>query len=75
MGEMRIMCSIGDKKVEWDPQDDKSINNARKKFKDYLKKGYKIYRTDSSGKKRGWFVKEFPPHAGILVLIPPLVGG
>jgi hypothetical protein len=76
MGEMRFLSHEGDSKaIEWDPQDDKSIEVARKKFNEFLAKGYKAFRMDSKGKKTGWPIKDFPVHAANLMLIPMLAGG
>lgn len=75
MGEMRILTKSGDDKVSWDPNDDKSTDFAEKQFNEYIKKGYKAYRLDEEGKKAGWPIKEFPPHAAKLLFIPKIVGG
>lgn len=75
MGEMRILCSSGDDNIFWDPDDDKSIFNAEKKFNDYLKKGYTAFRMDDDGNKAGKKITVFPPHAARLLFIPRAVGG
>jgi len=72
---MRIMCSSGDDTIHWDPQSDKSVENARKQFDKYVKKGYKVYRIDDKGKKAGREIKEFPTFAAKLVFVPRIVGG
>ena len=75
MNIIRVMDGTGDSHIYWDPQDDKSIKNAKKKFEDFVKKGYKPYRVDGEEKKTGWPLKDFPEFAGTLVLIPPMAGG
>ena len=75
MGEMIILTHEGDTNIMWDPDSDKSIRNAKKKFNDLLGKGYKAFRMSSKGKKQGSFILDFPPHAAELLLIPPMVGG
>jgi hypothetical protein len=72
---IRVMDGTGDSHIYWDKDDDKSIKNAKTKFKDFLKKGYKAYRVGEDEKKAGWPIKEFPEFAGALVLIPPMAGG
>lgn len=75
MGEIRILCHLGDDKISWDPKDDKSTDFAEKEFNRYIKEGYKAYRLDEKGKKSGWPITEFPPHASKLLFIPKVVGG
>ena len=74
-GELIVMDSSGDDTIYWDPQDDKSIKNAKKKFDEYIKKGYKVFRIDEGGKKSGRMLKEFPTFAAKLLFIPAMVGG
>ena len=74
-GELIIMCSKGDDTIYWDPQDDKSIKNAKEKFDKYIKKGFKVFRIDEEGKKSGRQLKNFPTFAAKLLLIPVMVGG
>ena len=74
-GEMRVMCSLGDDTIYWDPQDDKSVENARKKFDKYVKDGFTVYRIDEKDKKSGRKIKEFPTFAAKLLFIPPIAGG
>ena len=75
MGEMRVLSFEGDSNIFWDPDSDKSIANARRKFKDYLGKGFKAFRISGKGKKQGSPILDFPPHAAELLLIPPIAGG
>ena len=74
-GEMRVMCNLGDDTIFWDPQDDKSIENAKIKFDKYLKKGYKCYRLDEKDKKSGRQLTEFPTFAAKVLFVPKIVGG
>lgn len=74
-GEIIIMDSSGDDNVYWDPQNDKSIENARKKFEKYIKKGYAAFRLNEKENKIGRALKEFPTFAAKLVFIPPMAGG
>ena len=74
-GEMRVMCSSGDDTILWDPQSQKSIDNAKKKFDEYVKKGYKVYRLDGKDKKTGRQLTEFPTFAAKLLFVPKIVGG
>ena len=74
-GEIRIFDASGDDTIYWDPQDDKSVENARKKFDKYVKKGYRVFRLNEKDQKMGREVKEFPTFAAKLLFIPMLAGG
>ena len=74
-GEMKILSSEGDTNIFWDPDSDKSIANAKGKFKKLLGKGYKAFRLDGKGGKQGGPILDFPSHAAELLLIPPMAGG
>lgn len=74
-GVMEILCSKGDDKVFWSPDDDKQVEDARRQFDEYLKKGYTCFRMDNEGNKAGRKITEFPKHAARLLFIPRMVGG
>ena len=77
MGEMRVLCSLGDERITWDPDSDKSIDMAEERFNELLKDGHKAFRIGGDGKKTGTPIKVFPPHAGRILMIPvsKVVGG
>lgn len=75
MGIMQILCSLGDDKIQWDPDNDKQVDFAEGEFDKLIAKGYKCFRMDDGGNKAGREVKSFPPHAGRLIFIPRVVGG
>ena len=75
MGELCVLCSLGDEKVTWDPEDQDSIDKAEEKFNTMLKKGHKAYRIGGDGKKTGKAITVFPPFAARVLLIPPVMGG
>lgn len=74
-GVMEIMCSRGDDKIFWDPDDDKQVDNAKNEFDKYLKKGYMCFRMDNDGNKAGRKITKFPSHAARLLFVPALQGG
>lgn len=75
MNEMRILCSLGDERITWDPDSDKSIDMAESRFNELIKEGHKAYRIGGDGKKTGRAVKTFPPHAARILMIPKIAGG
>lgn len=74
MPEMNIMDLSGHSKIEWDPDDPESVENARKMFDDLLEKGYAAFRVKYVADK-GENVKEFDPEAHELLMVPPMAGG
>jgi len=75
MGEMKILSEEGDTKISWNPEKEKETEIARDKFNEMIKKGFKAFRVDDSGKKTNRRIDEFLPYAGTIILIPPIVGG
>ena len=75
MGKMSILSSEGDTEICWDPDSPKSIANAKKRFDDYIGKGFAAFRMSKKGKKKGSKISAFPSDAGELLLIPPIAGG
>lgn len=75
MGEICILCSLGDEKIRWDPDSQDSIDKAEEKFNQMLKKGHKAYRIGGDGKKTGKAIKVFPPYAARILMVPLVVGG
>lgn len=75
LGVMEVLCSKGDDKIFWDPDSDKQIEDARKQFDSYIKKGYTCFRMDDKGNKAGRKITRFPEHAARLLFVPRLAGG
>jgi hypothetical protein len=75
MGEMRILCSEGDRKHIWDPKINDEVEDAKKSFKRMIKKGYKAFEVGRGGKKSNREVKEFDPSLGQLIMVPVIAGG
>jgi hypothetical protein len=90
MGEMRIITSMhqkevrklpvhmrrsGDSKVIWDPDNATERKAAEAQFDILIKDGYRAYKVDKEGNKKGSPIKKFDPKAGLLIMIPGIVGG
>jgi len=75
MGTMSILSQKGDETVRWDKDDPASVENARKKFLEFLaeRKGMAI-RMNEDGQK-GDKMTDFDPDAERVVLMPLVVGG
>jgi hypothetical protein len=64
----------GDVKQMWDPTKPDEVAAARQMFNDLKAKGYRAYRTNDKG-DQGEAMREFDPHAGRVILVPPMQGG
>ena len=74
MGEMRIMSTLGDTKVIWDPKNEDETEAAEDQFNALLDKGFKAFKVKKDG-KQGINVKNFNENEGMYILAPPLAGG
>lgn len=75
MGEMRILASNGDKKIQWNPQAEDEVEVAEMAFDKLVKeKGYKAFQVKKDGSK-GKMVKKFKASLGMLIMIPVVAGG
>jgi hypothetical protein len=74
MGELRLMNKRGDTRVMWDPYRQDEVAAARKQFDELKKKGYLAYAVKKKG-EAGEQIREFDPHAGKIIMAPPMAGG
>jgi hypothetical protein len=64
----------GDTRIQWDPDDPNSVEQARRTFNELKKKGYAAFRVNRKGDK-GETMKEFDPEALSITMSPPQAGG
>jgi hypothetical protein len=74
MGELRILDSTGDSKIEWDQESDGEVELARRTFENATKKGFRAFRLTKLGNK-GAAIQEFDASAEKILLTPPIAGG
>ena len=75
MGEMRILASSGDKKIQWNPQAEAEVEVAEMAFDKLVnEEGYKAFKVKKDGSKGG-MVKKFKADLGMLIMIPVAAGG
>jgi hypothetical protein len=74
MGEMAILCSKGDSKQIWNPDNEDEVKAVRTLFNSLIKKGYSAFRVDKAGEKAGR-MEEFDPEAGKVIMVPLVRGG
>ena len=73
-GEMREIASTGDTKVIWDTENSDEVEAAEKQFDLLKKKGFKAYAVKKNGEP-GKEIKKFDEEAGMIIMVPTIVGG
>ena len=68
MKTMNILDKTGDTILEWDKDDEASVEKARKTFEEKKKEGYTAY-------KLGEKLDGFDPDAESIILVPKVQGG
>jgi len=66
---MKILDVTGDTRITWDKENGKEALEAKQKFQDLLKQGYKAYSVTASGNK-GRKIEEFDVDAQEILMIP-----
>jgi 23S rRNA G2069 N7-methylase RlmK/C1962 C5-methylase RlmI len=66
---MKILDVNGDTRITWDKENGKEALEAKQKFEDLLKQGYKAYSVTASGNK-GRRIEEFDVDAQEILMIP-----
>lgn len=78
MGQIRVMTPLdGDKSIEWNPEDESSVEKAKTEFKKLIDKGYKLYEVAKKTvtERKGEPITEFDPSAGEYIAVPAMAGG
>lgn len=73
-GQLKILGEKGDERIAWNKEDGRQALEAKEKFEDHLKKGWKAYSVDSKGNKR-MLIEEFDIDAEEILMIPPTAAG
>jgi hypothetical protein len=71
---LKILNEHGDERLVWDMNNGKEAKEAKKKFLDYINKGYKAYSVDAEGGKNRR-IEEFDVDAEEILMVPPTVKG
>lgn len=71
---MKILSESGDDRIIWDMNNGKEAKEAKAKFVELMKKGYKAYSVDSKGKKNRR-IEEFDVEAEEILMVPPTAKG
>lgn len=66
--------ALGDYKVVWDPDRPDEVDEARRAFDKFKKKGHTAFRVKKDGSKAD-VLKEFDPDAEAIIMAPPVAGG
>ncbi len=73
-GQISVLGEKGDVKVEWDSDNPREVDFAKKIFKENLNKNFMAFRSKKSGGK-GDQIREFDPYAEKIIFVPPMAGG
>ena len=71
---LKILNEHGDERLVWDMNNGREAKEAKKKFLDYINKGYKAYSVDTEGTKNRR-ISEFDVEAEEILMVPPTVKG
>jgi hypothetical protein len=71
---LKILCEKGDERLVWDSDNGREAMEAKKKFTEFIGKGFKAYSVDTDGKKNRR-IEEFDVDAGEILMIPPTAKG
>lgn len=66
---MKILDNQGDTRITWDKENGKEAKEAKQKFEDLLKQGYKAYSVRTNGEK-GRRIEEFDVDAQEILMLP-----
>lgn len=71
---IKILTENGDDRITWDKDNGRQAKEAKSKFLEFIKKGYKAYSVDIEGQKNRP-IEEFDVDAEEILMIPPTVKG
>jgi len=71
---LKILTEEGDNRLTWDKENGIQAKEAKAKFVEFLKKGYKAYSVDTRGRKNRK-IEEFDVDAEEILMIPPTSKG
>lgn len=74
MGVLAKLNDEGDRRVPWDPTNPAQVEEARTKFHEYIRSGYRAFKMGRRGQP-GDRISEFDPNAGEILFIPQHAGG
>lgn len=74
MGQLRELCSKGDTKLIWDPENDQEVKAAKGHFQKLLDKGFRAFSVKKDGEK-GKQIKKFSSDMEMIIMVPAITGG
>ncbi len=73
-GEIAVMGVDGDTKVIWDSDNEDEVKNAKRTFKELIKKGFLAFTVGKKGKQDEQ-IDEFDKELEKIILVPAMEGG
>ena len=71
---LKLLTENGDDRIVWDKDNGREAMQAKKKFEEFLKKGYKAFSVDEQG-NRSRKITEFDVDAEEILMTPPTSKG
>jgi hypothetical protein len=65
---------LGDERVVWDPDDKKSLEKAKERFKELIRAGWAAFKLQRD-LTTGDHITEFDPKAKKILMVAPMQGG
>ncbi len=74
MGELAVLGRPGDTKLKWDPEKPFEVEQARRRFEQLIKEGYRAHRIKAGGNDNDLAeeITEFDPNARRITLSKPM---
>ncbi len=72
---MAVMDATGDTKIIWSKDNHDEVENARRSFNDFKKKGYKAFHVVGKKGETGDQMDEFDPDAERIIFVKAMAGG
>jgi hypothetical protein len=69
-----LSSTLGDERVEWNPDDKNSVKRAKEFFKEKIDAGFRAFRM-KKGQRQGELIEGFEEDAEAIALLPPVIGG
>lgn len=69
MGTIHVLCEDGDISINWDPENEDSVKNAKTEFARLKTDGYELYAPGEEG-QRGKRMQRFSKKTGTVIAAP-----
>ena len=75
MGEMAVINRTGDTRTTWNSQNKDEVENARRTFDDFIKKGFAAFSVNPKDATKDEQIRKFDPDLEKIIFVPAIRGG